>query len=224
MKLPPLCPAVLLSSAYLPPVEYLAWAVRSGRVLIEQWDTYRKQTFRNRCLIATTGGVQALTVPVERPAAAGAPMRDLRISDHGHWRRLHWQALQSAYRSSPYFDYFADDFAPFFEQRHTFLVDFNEALLRLVLQCMDLEASIGRTAAFRPFGTAGAEADLREAIQPKHPSPTGFRPRPYYQVFAGKHGFLPNLSCVDLLFCMGRESVFVLRDSLTAESMEAPGR
>ena len=215
---------VLLSTAYFPPVSYFAAIRQADEVYVEQFENFGKQSYRNRCNILTANGVIPLTVPVEKPAAEHAPMRDLRISDHGHWRRLHWQALQSAYRSSPYFDYFADDFAPFFERKYTFLLDFNEALLRLVLQCMDLETSIGRTPAFRPFGTAGAAADLREAIQPKHPSPTGFRPRPYYQVFAGKHGFLPNLSCVDLLFCMGRESVFILRDSLTAESMEAPGR
>lgn len=258
MKLPPLCPAVLLSSAYLPPVEYLAWAVRSGCVLIEQWDTYRKQTFRNRCLIATTGGVQALTVPVEKPAAEHAPMRDLRISDHGHWRRLHWQALQSAYRSSPYFDYFADDFAPFFERKYTFLLDFNEALLRLILKCMDVETRIDRTTGFRPVEkdealsekalplapeSAGASGrkplpfcerdepcatedaeplDLREAIHPKHPRPTGFRPQPYYQVFAQRFGFIPNLSSVDLLFNMGPESILTLRDSLPLTAGQQP--
>ena len=211
MKLPPLCPAVLLSSAYLPPVEYLAWAVRSGRVLIEQWDTYRKQTFRNRCLIATTGGVQALTVPVEKPAAEHAPMRDLRISDHGHWRRLHWQALQSAYRSSPYFDYFADDFAPFFERKYDFLIDFNEALQQLVCQLLDIETRVILTDHYEPE----VPNDFREAIRPKHTveDPT-FRPEPYYQVFREKFGFLPNLSIVDLLFNMGPEGLLTLRRSI----------
>lgn len=261
MKLPPACQAVLLPTAYLPPVEYIAWVARAGHVLIEQYDTYTKQTYRNRCLIATTGGVQALTVPVEKGEGSHVPTRDLRISAHGNWPRLHWQALQSAYRSSPFFDYYADEFAPFYEQKHTFLADFNEALLRLILQCMGIEARISRTTAFRPPekggrpagkalplspGSAGAfpqgrrhfppdaspgmqEAaapiDLREAIHPKHPRPTGFRARPYYQVFAGHFGFLPNLSSVDLLFNMGPESILVLRDSLPLpDGQPLPGK
>ncbi|MGI6218563.1 MAG: WbqC family protein [Bacteroidaceae bacterium] len=258
MKLPSLCPGVLLSTAYLPPVEYIAWAARSERVLIEQYDTYAKQTYRNRCLIAAAGGMQALTVPVEKTAGTHTLTRDLRLSDHGNWRHLHWQALQSAYRSSPFFDYYADEFAPFYEQKHTFLLDFNEALLRLILKCMDVEARIGRTTDFHPvakdaahsekalplatesagtfpenrcpLSTADSPAcpesrallDLREAIHPKHPRPTGFRARPYYQVFADRFGFLPNLSSVDLLFNMGPESILVLRDSLFPPDTAAP--
>lgn len=250
MKLPAYCPAVLLGTAYLPPVEYLAWVARSERVLVEQEDTYVKQTYRNRCLIATAAGVQTLTVPVEKPNGTHTLTRDLRLSDHGNWRHLHWQALQSAYSSSPFFAYYADEFAPFYEQRHRFLLDFNEALLRLILHCMDIEACIERTDHFRPIaqvqgapqkalplspestatfarkccrfsaqgepGVPGTEAplDLREAIHPKHPLPTGFRAKPYYQVFAAHFGFLPNLSSVDLLFNMGPESILTLRDSL----------
>ncbi len=233
MQLPPKTDTLLLSTAYLPPVEYVAWVVQARQAYIEQYDSYCKQTYRNRCLIATANGSQALTIPVEKPAGDTALMRDIRISDHGNWRHLHWNALVSAYRSSPFFDYYADDFAPFYEKKYPFLLDFNEELLHLILRCMNLEARIHRTETFRPLSDSPTTPhpaisssstfeteeipplyDLREAIRPKHSQPTGFQARPYYQVFAQKQGFRPNLSSIDLLFHTGPESVFTLRDSI----------
>jgi len=115
----------LLATTYFGPVQWYQKLNQSDRCLIECHDHFIKQTYRNRCVIATTNGLQALTVPIERFEGAHCAMLNIRISDHGSWRHLHWNALQSAYGESPFFEFYADDLRPFFEHRWDFLVDFN---------------------------------------------------------------------------------------------------
>ena len=205
---------VLLSTAYLAPVEYYAKLLAYDHVLVEQYDHYVKQTYRNRCTIAAPDGPLALTVPTVKPDTPKCSTRDIRISDHGNWRHLHWNALESAYNHTPFFEYYKDEFRPFYEHRYEFLMDFNEALCRLVCSLIDLSPRMERTSAYE---AAPARADdFRERIHPKKDFRTEdplFHPLPYYQVFQSRLGFLPNLSIVDLLFNMGPESLLVLRDS-----------
>lgn len=215
----------ILSSAYFGPVQWYQKLNRYSRCLVEQHDHFVKQTYRNRCLIATTQGVQALTVPVESPAGTRidkTEVRDVRISDHGAWRHLHWQALMSAYGESPFFEFYADDIRPFFERGWTFLLDFNMAITAKMCELLDVRPNVSLTQEYvslprdgqeqRPDATGGHRFDdFREAIRPKHllPDPD-FTPKPYYQVYAGKHGFVANLSILDLLFNMGNEAVLYL--------------
>ena len=197
---------ILLSTTYFGPIQWYQKLYRAERVFLEHCETFQKQTYRNRCLIATTNGIQALTVPVERDAEQ---IGSVRISDHGNWRHLHWNALKSAYGESPFFDYYQDDIRPFFEQRWDYLLDFNEAIRKKMCELLDIEPIVSLTETFiAPEGLAG---DFRSAIRPKHPEPDpDFTPKRYYQVYEQKHGFLPNLSILDLLFNMGPESVLYL--------------
>ena len=206
---------LILSSAYLAPVQYYAHLYAAGRAVEDRYEHYVKQTYRNRCYIATPDGPLALTIPVERGGAAGRAMRDMRISDHGNWRHLHWNALTSAYESSPYFEYYADDFRPLYEHSYRYLVDFNAALQQTILDLLDLQPQIVQAEAYVENLT-GADTDLRPLLTPKAPAgiDTRFVPRPYWQVFAERTGFLPNLSMADLLFNMGPESRLVLKNSL----------
>ncbi len=249
---------VLLSTTYFGPVQWYQKLYRYDRVFIERCDTFRKQTYRNRCVIATTNGMQALTVPVER-ADGAQQMRDIRISDHGNWRHVHWHALLSAYSESPFFDYYADDIRPFFERKWNFLYDYNMEICQKMCELLDIRPNILPTdqyihaedlsSFYSKTSTHGAKntgfnekkgcglgseyntpnnangsvsngevnvsnvtiADFRDAIDPKHPlEDPDFVSKSYYQVYAGKHGFLPNLSVLDLLFNMGPEGIFYL--------------
>jgi hypothetical protein len=204
--------SVYLSSAYLAPVEYYTKLLAYDKVYIEQYDHYMKQTYRNRCTIAGPNGELALSIPTVKPATDKYPMKEIRISDHGNWRHLHWNAIESAYNHTPFFEYYKDDFRPFYEQKYEFLIDFNEALCRLVCTLIDIHPHIERTTAYHTTCTQ-QEADFREAIHPKKDFRSvdpAFIPHPYYQVFENKLGFLPNLSIIDLLFNMGPESLLIL--------------
>lgn len=207
---------IYLSSAYLPPVQYFTKLYGDNRIFVEQYDNYMKQTYRTRCMIDSPNGVLALTVPVEKFDTAKCLMKDVRISDHDKWRHNHWQALVSSYYTSPFFEYYQDDFRPFYEKKWGFLMDFNEALCAKCCELIDMAPRMARTEAYKTdFGRD--ELDLRSSIHPKKyfASDTDFCPKEYYQVFSQKHGFLPNLSIVDLLFNMGPESLIVLRDSIS---------
>lgn len=201
----------LLSSAYFGPVQWYQKLFRHKECLIEQWDSFVKQTYRNRCVIATANGTQALTIPTERSTDSNKTlMRDIRISDHGNWRHLHWNALQSAYGESPFFDYYMDDIRPFFEKRWDYLFDFNMAITETMCELLDIRPSLNTTTEYVKEPDESI-ADFRETIRPKHPLPDDdFTPKRYYQVYESRHGFLPNLSALDLLFNMGNESIFFL--------------
>ena len=197
---------ILLSSAYFAPIEWY-WHLNHSQVAyVEQWDTYRKQTYRNRCRIATANGVQTLSVPVERSedGQIGRQMRDTVISDHGNWRHQHWNALVSAYGESPFFQFYEDDINPFFIKKYKFLYDLNMEICQTVCSLIDIKPTIRPTEEFLPIDSCSN--DLRETITPKRE--TGFCAKPYQQVFQQKNGFLPNLSILDLLFNMGPESIF----------------
>lgn len=199
-----------LSTAYLGPVQQYCKMYAYAAVCIEAAENYAKQTYRNRCTIAGANGPLSLTIPIERPPAPKCPTKDIRISDHGNWRHLHWNALVSAYHTTPYFEYYADDFAPFYAKRYPFLFDFNESLRELVCELLDLHPSVTYTTAYTPT----LPHDFRESIRPRHPAADpAFRPAPYYQVFSARLGFLPNLSIADLLFNMGPEGLLVLQRS-----------
>jgi hypothetical protein len=200
--------SALLQTTYFGPVQWYQKLYRYDHCTIEQYDSFQKQTYRNRCIIATANGLQALTVPVEH-SDEKMLTKDLRISDHNQWRRVHWNALQSAYSESPFFEYYADDLHPFFEQKYTFLVDFNENIRQKICELIDIQPNVSYTSDFshQPSDIT----DFRDIIHAKHPQPDpDFEPKVYWQVFQHKHGFLPNLSILDLLFCMGPESVFYL--------------
>lgn len=221
----------LLSTTYFGPVQWYQKLYRSDEALMERCETFQKQTYRNRCVIATTNGLQTLTVPVERSSSDF--IKDIRISNHGNWRHQHWFALMSAYSESPFFDYYEDDFRPFFEQKYDFLYDFNMEICQKVCELIDFQPNIRHTEEYVKLrsdddtlpsnyashslrGGFGRDSstetiDFRSSINPKHPvDDAGFIPRRYYQVYERKHGFQPNLSIIDLLFNMGPESIFWL--------------
>ncbi|MGL4410698.1 MAG: WbqC family protein [Bacteroidales bacterium] len=206
---------ILVSSAYLAPTSYYIALYNAKSATIEQYENYIKQSYRNRCTIGGANGTMNLSIPIEKPANGKAHMRDIRISEHGNWRHLHWNALISAYRSTPFFEYYADDFAPLYEKRVEFLLDFNEQIREIISSYLNVETPITLTSEYIDQPTSDT-LDLRERIDPKKEIGLGaaFETKPYYQVFSSKYGFQPNLSIVDLLFNMGPEGELILRDSI----------
>lgn len=206
---------VLLSSTYFGPIQWYQKLNRSAVCHLEHHDHYVKQTYRNRCNIAMTNGVQTLSIPVEKYEGHKCLFRDIRISDHGNWRHLHWNALLSAYGESPFFEYYADDLQPFFTMKWAFLYDFNLEITMKMCELLDIQPDIRPTSCYVSADDCRQQMpqtiDMRDAIRPKHPLPDNdFLPKQYYQVYAQKHGFLPNLSILDLLFNEGNEAVLYL--------------
>ena len=193
---------------YLAPVSMYVHLYAGTRMLIDLDAPFVKQTFRNRALIAAENGALPLTVPVVHSGGVRQAMRDVRISDHGNWRRMHWNAIVSAYKKSPFFDYYADDFRPFYEKRYDFLVDFNMQLHDTVCGLLGLERE---TAALGSVEKTELSVDVRSLVEPS--AEFAAAPQHYYQVFEQRNGFLSNLSIADLLFNMGPEGLITLRDA-----------
>ena len=174
-----------MTTAYLAPISWYRAFKASAYPEIDTTEHYVKQTIRNRCTIAMPDGPLHLVIPVEA-ASSHVAIRDIRISEHGNWRHHHWNALRTAYGKSPFFEYYADEFAPFYQSRtYDYLVDFNAALHRLVCELIDIQQTVSPT-------------QRRSAEET------------YYQVFVQRLGFLRDLSIADLLFNMGPEAIFYL--------------
>lgn len=199
---------ICLTSAYLAPVEYYSALAKTDTVFLEHCEFYEKQSYRNRCNIAGANGQLALTIPVEKSNGARMLTRDVRISEHSDWQLQHWRSIESAYNSTPFFEYYKDDLLPFYEQDWTFLWDFNIEIQAKVLELLDLQVDIQLTKEYKVDFDENV-LDARNSIHPKKETDTGSL-KNYYQVFEQRFGFIPNLSIIDLLFNMGNESILVL--------------
>ena len=181
---------MVLPTSFFGPVSWYEQIARASEpIFIEAHENCQKQTLRTRCRIATANGVQTLTVPV----SGSGSIKEIKVSDHNNWRHLHWQALASAYGSSPFFEYYADDIAPFFEKKWDFLFDYNLEITHKMCELLDIHTEIRLTEEYQGC-TRNQVNDCK----------------PYYQVFKSRHGFLPDLSILDLLFNMGPESILCL--------------
>lgn len=203
----------LFSTAYFAPVQYYWHWRRSERPMVEACEHFIKQTWRNRCVIGTANGPMTLSLPVEATTDKKS-IRDMRLSEHGNWQHLHWNSIESAYNSSPFFEFYMDDLKPFFEKKPGFLFDFNEEIRRKMCELLEMGDGALHTSAFvSEVELPESWIDLRTVIHPKKNQvlvDTSFRPKPYYQVFDRKFGFQPNLSILDLLFNMGPEAILYL--------------
>jgi hypothetical protein len=198
---------IILSSSYLGPVQWYA-AFLNNDATIEQHEHYVKQTWRNRTRIAGPNDVQDLVIPVH--ARNHTEMREVKINYTEAWQRQHWQSIRSAYGNSPFFDFYADYFAPFYEKKDwEKLLDYNSELLTLTLRLLKQKKEIVFTNEF--IASPENATDLRSQISPKiSRDENSFTPKRYLQVFEERHGFIPNLSIVDLLCCVGPASGEIL--------------
>lgn len=194
----------------MPSIRYFSKMLH-GSVLLDGHEHYVKQTYRNRCEILSANGVMTLTVPVVH-CGAKTDIRDVRIDYSRSWQSVHRRAIAAAYGSSPFFEYYADYLAPFFNRKETFLFDLNLRLIELFLELVGMKVEIRFSDEYvRDYG----DEDFRSLIRPKSPPPDrGFACAPYRQVFDGRFGFRPDLSILDLLCNEGNNSFSVIEQCI----------
>jgi hypothetical protein len=185
--------------AYAPPVSYFTWLLQQGTIYWVTDSHYHKQTYRNRTYIYGANGRLTLTIPiVHKREQSHQKESEVQTDVHSHWQQLHWRSLQAAYRSSPFFEFYEDAFAPLYQETAHTLYQFNRCFLDVLFDALDLD--IPQEEVALDFTKHQLQESLLNAKQ-THPD------FPHYtQVFESKYGFLSNLSSLDLLFNKGPEA------------------
>ena len=199
---------LLVTTAYLPSARYMAQTVHADEIVIEAFETYTKQTCRNHCAIFGPNGRQTLSIPVIKVNGNHTLTKDIRVSTHQPWQKIHWRSIETAYNNSPFFLFYQDYFAPFYEKRFNFLLDINIGLLETLLSILNIGCPIRLSDKFEksPVGLN----DQRNKWISKHDMITISDPH-YTQVFEPRHGFIPGLSIIDVLFNLGPEAYSYLK-------------
>jgi len=198
---------VLLSTSYFPPVSWMLMAYKYQKVYIELHETYPKQTFRNRCIIASSSGKLSLSVPVIRINGNHTKTNDIHIDNSRNWQQLHWRSIETVYNKSPYYLYYRDQFELLFNRKKELLVELNHEIIEILLKILRINSTdINYTTDYELNSSA---IDLRNSFSPKdfpYQKLTHTLPR-YIQVFEENTGFIPDLSILDLLFNLGPEAL-----------------
>jgi hypothetical protein len=195
---------------YFPPVISLTTLYSDTYVYLDIYETYRKMTFRNRCLIVGAQGIISLSVPLQDGRNQNLPMNEVLISGGENWQSRHFKSIQSAYNRSPFFEYYRNELGVIYQKPFIRLVEWNLHCMNWVKEKLEWPAEIRLTESAIPYGAAGV-SDRRNLVLPKNYSQ--WNPVKYRQVFEERTGFFPNLSVLDLLFNTGPEAGELLRNS-----------
>lgn len=193
---------ILVSTAYLPPVEYFSVISQAGEVFVEREENYLKQSYRNRCNILSAHGPQLLSVPVYLGSQHKTPVKEIRIDYSKRWQQVHLGAITAAYGCSPYFQFYFDSFEKIISRKNDFLIDLNMELTESIVKMLKMKVKISYTSDFEPLKRDAN--DFRYKISPKIKST--FLVKEYLQVFETGNGFVQRLSIIDLIFNMGPEA------------------
>jgi hypothetical protein len=200
--------SILLPAVYLGNIHYYRLLKNNPHAIIEACEHYEKQTYRNRCTIYGANGPLDLIIPVVKGKSERKNYRDARINNSENWQRIHWRSIESAYRTSPYFEFYESEFLPFYEVKKESLFEFNVELLQKVLKLLDIEVTIAFTEIYEK--SHPGITDYRGSFDPHIEQNNTSDFNHYTQVFQNKHGFIPNLSVIDLLFACGPEATSYL--------------
>jgi hypothetical protein len=193
---------ILVSTAYLPPVEYFSLIAQADEVSVEREENYLKQSFRNRCYILSVHGPQLLSVPVYLGSQHKTPLKEIRIDYSKRWQQVHLRAISASYSASPYFQFYFENIEKIINKSFEFLIDLNLELTESVLKMLKIKTKLTYSTNFKPVSED--ENDFRYKISPK--KETQFFVREYIQVFNNDNKFVHGLSIIDLIFNMGPEA------------------
>lgn len=207
---------LLLSSAYLPNIQYISKFLSGNPVVIETQETYQKQSFRNRSVIYGANGPLNLVIPVKRPQGNTTKSCDVLIDYGMPWNEVHWKAIVSAYKNSPFFEIFELEVKPWFSKKMKYLLDWNTYILEELFKIADIQHNFTLSKEYI-LPTDPNCIDYRDSLHPKkrmQKNDLAFNAPDYYQVFKAKHGFQANTSFIDLLFNEGPQALSLCRNSI----------
>ena len=204
---------MLIDLHYLPGIPFLALALKNGSCLLESQEHYQQRSFRNRAYIATANGRERLSIPLRKGKNAQMPIREVEISYDQNWQKQHWGAITAAYSKAPFFEFYAADLEILYQRKEKWLFDWNYAILDFLDAAWQLSINWQLTTSYQKMYPPEIQ-DLRGQLSLQNPPEIiqyYAETVRYTQVFQEKHGFIPNLSSLDLLFCTGPEGELLLR-------------
>ena len=204
---------VLLVTSYWPNLHYFFYVLNASIINIEQFDNYSKQSYRNRTQILSANGVLNLSIPIKKNKSEKV-INSIEISYKEDWQKNHWRAITSAYKNSPYFDFFEEDLKVFYSNKYNLLIDYNTDQLKFIVKVLKQKKNIQLTKQYE--SNPESVIDLRTIIHPKQSYLSdklvaNKLDQSYYQTFENKISFTPNLSILDLLFNKGLHTIDYLK-------------
>ena len=200
---------ILLHPTYFPSISHFVAMSQADGILFEIEDNFQKQTNRNRTYIYSPNGILLLNIPVKHSKANHQGTKDIQVDFDADWQKQHYKSLETAYRGSPFFEFFKDDIRPFFEKKHKFLLDLNLETLEIISKCLRVKFDYITTSEYATAVDPSIISDCRYLADGKK-DPCSFER--YTQVFDDKHGFVNNLSVLDLLFNEGKFTLDYLQN------------
>lgn len=199
---------ILIHPTYFPSISHFAAMVQSENITFEVEDNFQKQTNRNRTYIYSPNGIQLLNIPVKHSKESHQKTKDIKIETDFDWQKQHFKSLEAGYRSSPFFEFFEDDIRPIFEKKYTFLLDLNFDIFTILSKCFRLKLDYTNTTEYFHEADTAVITDFRSLVNGKKDLSVF---ESYTQVFDDKHGFINNLSVLDLLFNEGKYAMDYLK-------------
>ncbi len=202
--------SILLSTSYFPSISYISAILKSQNVIIEQYENFTKKTLRNRCKIYAANGIVNLSIPISKLGNKKQLIKDTQIDYSIKWQKQHFKSIESAYKSSPFYEYLIDDYLIFFQKEYKFLLDFNVKILEVITDFIGIDYNLQFSNSYIPIDNSNK--DFRYLVEKNTCHDKTVNSKSYYQVFADKHGFKADLSIIDLIFNLGNESYKYLQE------------
>lgn len=199
---------ILIHPTYFPSISHFVAMLQAEQITFEIEDNFQKQTLRNRTYIYSANGKQLLNVPVQHSGnPSNRKYKDIRIDYNENWQKIHFKSLEMAYRSSPFFEYFEDDIYPLFNKKHDFLLDYNFSIFETLSNILNLKLKTNTSTEYHK--NPQDVIDYRVLVEGKK---NNLIFEPYTQVFDEKHGFISDLSILDLIFNEGKYATDYLKN------------